>query len=123
MYWNRDLRKSDFLHILEVGTVDTGFGTLFGVPQRRGVETNRLTLVISTGGSGKSAIVQALNIANQKLAEDYSTYVKFLVIDSASCELEPLRRMGIDTLHITSPMAEIHLQPANRSPFYQRFIS
>ena len=74
----RDLARADFLNMLKIGKVDTGSGTLFGVPRRRGVEKSRLTLVISTGGSGKSAILQAINIANQKLQEDYSSYMKFL---------------------------------------------
>ena len=49
----RDLARADFLNMLEIGKVDTGSGTLFGVPQRRGVEKNRLTLVISIGASCK----------------------------------------------------------------------
>lgn len=118
----KDLARADFLNMLEIGKVDTGSGTLFGVPQRRAVEKSRLTLVISTGGSGKSAILQAINIANQKLQEDYSSYMKFLVIDSAKNELEPLRRMGIDTMNISSPMAQIRLSPERRSTFYQKFI-
>jgi len=119
----KDLARADFLNMLEIGKVDTGSGTLFGVPQRREVEKKRLTLVISTGGSGKSAILQAINIANQKLEKDYSSYMKFLVIDSAKNELDPLQRMGIDTMNISSPMAQIRLSPEKRSPFYQRFIN
>ena len=119
----RDLARADFLNMLKIGKVDTGSGTLFGVPRRRGVEKSRLTLVISTGGSGKSAILQAINIANQKLQEDYSSYMKFLVIDSAKNELEPLRHLGIDTLNISSPMAQIRLSLDKRSPFYQKFIN
>ena len=119
----KDLARADFLNMLEIGKVDTGSGTLFGVPQRRAVEKQRLTLVISTGGSGKSAILQAINIANQKLEKDYSSYMKFLVIDSAKNELDPLQRVGIDTMNISSPMAQIRLSPEKRSPFYQRFIN
>ena len=118
----KDLSRADFLKMLKVGTVDTGSGTLFGVPQTRAVERSRLTLVISTGGSGKAAIQKALNIANQKLDKDYSTYMKFLVIDSAKDELEPLKRQGIDVLNISSPMAQIRLKNENRSSFYQKFI-
>ena len=118
----RDLARADFLSMLEIGEVDTGSGTLFGVPQRRSVERQRLTLVISTGGSGKSAILQAINIANQKLEQDYSSYMKFLVIVSGSHELYPLQQRGIDTMNISSPMAQIRLSPEKRSPFYQRFI-
>lgn len=101
---SNDLNKADFLKALQVGTVDTGTGTLFGVPQRRAVAKNRLTLVISTGGSGKTAIQQAINTANQKLDSDYSAFIKFLVIDSATEELEALKRKGIDTLNTSSPM-------------------
>ena len=129
MYRNRDLARADFLRALKVGTMDTGAGTLFGVPQTSAVERSRLTLVISTGGIGKAAILQALKIANQKLAKDYSTYMKFLVIDSATYELEPLRRLGIDTLNISSPMPKVlihssnSIHSANRSTFYRRFIN
>lgn len=119
----RDLTRADFLSMLKIGEVDTGSGTLFGVPQRRAVERQRLTLVISTGGSGKSAIFQAINIANQKLEQDYSSYMKFLVIDSAKNELEPLRRMGIDTMNISSPTAQIRLSPEQRSTFFRSFIN
>ena len=119
---NADLTKADFLDMLQVGKVDTGSGTLFGVPQRRDIQKNKLTLVISTGGSGKTAIQQAIATANQKLVQGYTSYVKFLVIDSATEELAALKKKGIDTLNITSPMAQIRLAPENRSVFYKQFI-
>ena len=114
---------AEFMNMLQIGRIDTGSGTLFGVPQKRGIQKDRLTLVIGTGGSGKAVIQQAVSIANQKLVQDYSSFVKFLVIDSATEELDLLKRRGIDTLNITSPMAQIRLQPGNRSSFYKSFIS
>lgn len=119
---SKDLNKADFLKALQMGTVDTGTGTLFGVPQRRAVAKNRLTLVISTGGSGKTAIQQAINTANQKLDSDYSAFIKFLVIDSATEELEALKKKGIDTLNTSSPMASIRLENTNRSVFYRNLL-
>ena len=119
----RQLTRADFLNALQVGKVDTGSGTLFGVPQRRDVQTNRLTLVISTGGSGKSAIQKAINIAKQKLKVNYSSFVKFLVIDSAKDEIDALRKAGIDVLNISCPQISERLRPENRSPFYRKMIS
>ena len=119
---NVDLSRSDFLLKLKIGEIDTGSGTLFGVPQRRAASQSRLTLVISTGGSGKAAILKALSIANQKLEINYSNFIKFLVVDSATKELEPLKKAGIDVLNISSPMPQDRLKNEKRSPFYQHFI-
>lgn len=116
------MSQADFLEMLKIGTVDTGTGTLFGVPRTRAVNTSRLTLVISTGGSGQTAIKKAIYTARQKLNPNYSTYMKFLVLDSATNELEPLRKDGIDTLNISAPQAKIRLSDENRSVFYRKFI-
>lgn len=59
--------------ILETAEVDVGNGTLFGVAEQREPEKQRLTLIISTGGSGKSSIQEAMDIAEQKLKPDYKT--------------------------------------------------
>lgn len=118
----REMSKTDFLNILQTDTVDTGSGTLFGVTKKRDVSKQALTLVISTGGSGKEAIHQAILTARQKLKVDYTSYVKFLVVDSASRELEPLDREGIDTLNISSNLIQDRLKPENRENFYKRFI-
>ena len=120
---NLDLNKSELMDILQLSTIDTGSGTLFGVPQRRGVNTTRLTLVISTGGSGKQAIQQAINTARQKLAINYSNYMKFLVLDSATGELEELRKKGIDILNISGDNAQDRLSYEKRPLFYRKFIS
>ena len=116
------MRKTDLLRTLQIGTVDTGSGTLFGVTEKREVSQQALTLVISTGGSGKAAITQAIQTAKQKLKKDYTQYVKFLVIDSATGELEPLIQQGIDVLNISVPMIVNRLQPQNRENFYKFFI-
>ena len=65
--------------------VDTGTGTLFGVPDKRQAGTSRLFLVISTGGSGQSAIQKAVMTARQKMENDFSVYSKFLVLDYSYC--------------------------------------
>ncbi len=116
------MEKSKFLDMLQINTVDAGNGTLFGVPDKRAVNKQNLTLVISTGGSGKSAIQAAIKTANQRMKEEYSTYVKFLVVDSATNELSVLNRQGIDTLNISSPGAADRLSEQNRSTFYKKFI-
>lgn len=117
----RDLTKADFLNMLEIGTVDTGSGTLFGGSQKRAVDTNKLTLIIGIGGSGIAALLKTFNIANQKLEPGYSAYTKFLAVDTSETELEPLSHKGIDTLNISSPRAQVRLNYDNRQ-FHRRFI-
>lgn len=115
------MTQDEFREAMKIGTVDAGTGTLFGVPTPREANKTGLTLVISTGGSGKAAIQQALETANEKLQVDYSQYVKFLVIDSATNELDPLQRKGIDTHNISSDGIQNRLLQ-NRSIFYKKFI-
>ena len=98
--------------------VDTGTGTLFGVPDKRKAGTTRLFLVISTGGSGASAINKAIMTARQKMEHDFSVYSKFLVLDSDDAELAGPSKEGIDTLNTSAPGMARSFVPANRSPFY-----
>lgn len=75
---------------LELDQVDAGNGMLFGASAARKQEPrkNALTLVIATGGSGVSAIKEAIKIADQKLLAEYQNYVEFLVVDSDTDEIE-----------------------------------
>ena len=114
--------KTKLSTMLQIGTVDTGSGTLFGVTKKRAVAKQTLTLVISTGGSGMSAIKQAIQTAKQKLDADYTQFVKFLVIDSDSGALAPLQNQGIDVLNISTPGIVDRLDPARRDTFYKYFI-
>ena len=117
------LTKSDLMYMFQIGVADTGSGTLFGGQHRREFQKSRLTLVIAAGGSGITAIRQAMAEVNRKLDQDYSSYVKFLAIDSWEHELEYVKKSGGDTLNITSPMAVIRFTRDRRSDFYKRFIS
>ena len=116
------ITKAKFDEILQVGTIDTGNGTLFGYHDKRTVSTQRLMLVISTGGSGKAAIKEAMKTARQKLTRDFSNFVKFIVIDSASEELKPFEKMGIDTLNISSGGTAERLAPSRRPAEIKRFV-
>lgn len=117
------LAKSGLMHMLQIGVADTESGTLFGGQHRREFQKSRLTLVIAAGGSGITAIRQAMAAVNRKLDQDYSSYVKFLAIDSWEHDLEYVKKSGGDTLNITSPMAVMRFTRDRRSDFYRRFIS
>ena len=118
----RTMDRAEFEKILQVGKVDVGNGTLFGVAAKREVGKQGLTLVISSGGSGKSSILEAIKIANQKLKPDYSTYVKFIVVDSANSELEYVKRQGIEVLNLNSSGIQDRLEYSQRSTFFKNFV-
>ena len=108
--------------MLEVGKVDAGNGTLFGVENKRAPRKQGLTLVISSGGSGMSAIRSAMQTANQKLTPDFATYVKFIVVDSSTGEIDAMKKLGIDVINISSPGADQRLLAQNRDFFYKQFV-
>lgn len=115
--------------ILQIGKVDAGNGMLFGTAQahRRLPKKTGLTLVIGTGGSGTTAIREAIRIADQKLTEEYRNYVEFIVVDSAKQELEEVKRQpGVTTLNISTPGADkrMILKPGEerRPPFFREFM-
>ena len=118
----RTMDRAEFEKMLQIGKVDVGNGTLFGVAAKREVSKMGLTLVISSGGSGKSSILEAIKIANQKLKPDYSTYVKFIVVDSATNELEYVRKQGTPILNLNSPGIQDRLELSQRTTFYKNFI-
>ena len=113
-----------FTNILQMTgeQVDTGTGTLFGVPDKRQAGTSRLFLVISTGGSGQKAIQRAIMTARQKMEKDFSVYSKFLVLDSSDTELEELEKQGIDILNTSSPGISKQFVASQRSEFYKSFV-
>ena len=110
--------------ILETAEVDVRNGTLFGVAEQKKPQESRLTLIISTGGSGKSSIQEALRIAEQKLTPDYKTYVKFIMIDSSTNELEPYEKMGdfVKPLNLSLRGAVNRFKPENRTPFFKNIM-
>lgn len=118
----KTMDRAEFEKMLQVGKVDVGNGTLFGVATKREVGKRGLTLVISSGGSGKSSILEAIKIANQKLKPDYSTYVKFIVVDSANSELEYVKRQGIEVLNLNSSGIQDRLEASQRSAFFKNFV-
>ena len=117
----RFMDRAEFEKLLQIGKVDAGNGTLFGTAHKREVEKTHLTLVISCGGSGKSCVLEAVKIANQKLKPDYSRYVKFIVVDSASNELEYVKRQGIEVLNLHRP-APVKLPLPWKPEFYRKFV-
>ena len=114
------MTKEKLEEALQVGKIDTGNGTLFGVTTQREPRKQGLTLVISTGGSGMSAIKAAIRTANQKLMPDYTNYVKFIVIDSSTGEIEEAKKQGIEILNISSAGAGDRIQ--KRNAFYKQFV-
>ena len=114
------LTKQKLEEVLQVGKVDAGSGTLFGVRTQSQPRKNGLTLVISTGGSGMSAIKTALQTANWKLTPDFSNYVKFIVVDSSTSEIAEAKKQGVDILNISSPGAAERIQ--KRNTFYKQFV-
>lgn len=114
------LTKEKLEEVLQVGKVDAGNGTMFGVTTQRQPRREGLTLVISSGGSGMSAIKAALQTANQKLTPDYTNYVKFIVVDSSTGEISEAKKQGIEILNISSAGAAERIQ--KRNTFYKQFV-
>ena len=116
------LTRRELEDILQIWTIDPGNGTLYDFRYKCEVARDRLMLVIGVGGCGRSAILETMKIARQRLNDDFSNYVKFIAIDSSSYELVPLKQMGIDVLNISSPGALERLAPNARNDFYKKFI-
>lgn len=114
--------RDDIQKILEIGKVDVGNGTLFGASTKRRASTNKLTLVISTGGSGLTAIQEAINSADQTLDPTYRQFAKFLVIDSDEDAIKGAAQPGITTQYISLAGANKRFLRENRSPFFKNFM-
>lgn len=125
----RETKSIDELQtILKLDQVDAGNGMLFGASaaNKREPRKNALTLVIATGGSGATAIREAIKIADQKLLSEYQNYVEFLVVDSDDEELEKTAKGCVRTLY-TSVEGAAHRMTlkageARRPEFFRRFM-
>ena len=112
--------------ILQIGQIDVGNETLFSKRDKLQVSRDHLTLVISSGGSGAAAIREAVRTAKQKLVPDYSTYMKFIMIDSDGKEVtrttNVIGRSDIEILNISTPGAPERLRHENRGDFFKKFV-
>lgn len=86
MLWESE-NRAEQCRILQIGTIDTGNGTLFGTENRRAIQRDHLTLVIGSGGMGAEAIHAAVQKARQNLESDFDNYTKFIMVDSDWCEI------------------------------------
>ncbi|MDD6325878.1 MAG: hypothetical protein PUA72_09935, partial [Lachnospiraceae bacterium] len=114
---------------LELDQVDAGNGMLFGasVARKQEPRKNALTLVIATGGSGVSAIKEAIKIADQKLFAEYQNYVEFLVVDSDTDEIEGAKnKNGVRTLYTSTDGAAHRMTlkygEERRPEFFRKFM-
>ena len=111
---------------IEHGNVDVGNDTLFSRKEKLSVNKERLTLVISSGGSGASAIKEAYRIAKQKLHADFDTYMKFIMVDSDADEIRKVEdefgKGTIKTVNISTPGAAARFAYETREEFYRQFL-
>lgn len=103
---NDKTELQNMLQVDDLDSVDVGNGTLFGSAVLRKAGEERLTLVISTGGSGMTAIDTAMRIADQKLTVDYKKFVKFIVVDSDTAQINNRRKKGVTTINISTAGAQ-----------------
>lgn len=111
--------------ILQIGTVDVGNDTLFSRKVKLPINEEHLTLVISSGGSGAAAIKEAYRIAKQKLDSSFETYMKFIMVDSDSDEIQRVEsefKGVIQTLNISSEGASARYVWERRGDFYRAFM-
>lgn len=111
--------RAELQKMLQVGTVDVGNGTLFGNAVLRDPNKQKLTLVISTGGSGMAAIDTAMRIADQKLKVEYKNFVKFIVVDSDTGQVENRHKKGVNVLNISTSGAQDRFVLSNRSSYFK----
>ena len=118
--------KNKLQKILQIGQVDVGNDTLFSRKDKLKISKDHLTLVISSGGSGASAIREAIQTARQKLHSDFSTYMKFIMIDSDGNEVQHTENtVGTGTLqilNISTPGAMDRLRYDDRTDFFKKFV-
>ena len=122
----RELTKDELQQILQLGKVDVGNDTLFSRTDKLRVDKTHLTLVISSGGSGAAAIKEAIATAKQKLEDDFAVYMKFIMIDSASRELDALAkslgRKQLQILNLSTDGAQGRMNAKPRPDFYRKFV-
>ena len=116
------ISETELRKLLQTDKIDVGNGTLFGVREKREVDRGRLKLIISTGGSGKTAITAALQTAKQTLKAEYENYVQFLVVDSSDKEVSAMAKKGMMTLPTSTPGAIKRMDYDHRPAFFRRFM-
>lgn len=118
--------EQQYQAMLQVGTVDVGNNTLFAKSEKVSIDKRHVTLIISSGGSGASAIKEAIRTAEQKLETDFSRYMKFILVDSAENEIEGARnQMGSSTLrtfNISVDGAQDRMEYYNRQAFFRTWV-
>lgn len=114
--------RAELQKMLQVGTVDVGNETLFGNAVLSAPNDQKLTLVISTGGSGMAAIDTAMRIADQKLTVDYTNFVKFIIVDSDTGQVEERRKKGVNVLNISTRGAQDRFELSNRSSYFKNVM-
>lgn len=118
--------EQEYQKMLQIGTVDVGNNTLFAKSQKVAIDKKHVTLVISSGGSGASAIKEAIRTAEQKLEPDFSRYMKFVLVDSAENEIEGAKnQMGSSTLrtfNISVDGAQDRMEYYNRQAFFRTWV-
>lgn len=111
--------------ILQIGAIDVWNETLFSMRKKLPVNRGRLTLVIGCGGSGAAAVKQAVRMARQKLDPDFGIYMKFMLVDTDTGEIERTEREfggTIMNLNISTPGAPERLAYQRRSDFHRTFM-
>ena len=121
MLWEPEDRAEQ-CRILQIGTIDTGNGILFGTENKRGIQRDHLTLVIGSGGMGAAAIHAAVQKARQNLVSDFDNYTKFILVDSDRREIDRMEKEQIKTLNISTPGAAERLRCDDRKNFFRAFV-
>lgn len=113
--------------MLQIGKVDVGNNTLFAKNEKVKIDKSHLTLVISSGGSGASAIKEAIRTAEQKLEQDFSRYMKFILVDSAENEITGAKKQmvssNLQTFNISVDGAQERMEYENRQSFFRTWVS
>ena len=121
MLWEPEDRAEQ-CRILQIGTIDTGNGILFGTENKRGIQRDHLTLVIGSGGMGAAAIHAALQKARQNLESDFDNYTKFILVDSDQRGMDSMEKEQVKTLNIFVPGAYDRLRVSDRTDFFKKFV-
>lgn len=121
MLWEPEDRAEQ-CRILQIGTIDTENGILFGTENKRGIQRDHLTLVIGSGGMGAAAIHAALQKARQNLESDFDNYTKFILVDSDQRGMDSMEKEQVKTLNIFVPGAYDRLRVSDRTDFFKKFV-
>ena len=120
--------QKEYQEMLQIGSgrVDVGNNTLFAKNEKVKIDKSHLTLVISSGGSGASAIKEAIRTAEQKLEQDFSQYMKFILVDSAENEINGAKKQmvssNLQTFNISVDGAQERMERENRPDFFRTWV-